>query len=350
MKRKEYIFLCLPVLLLLGVGYYFNAKRQAQARAKAEARAPYAIALSCSRDGQWCASAGKTEKIHVWNTRNKTQELTLPGHKKFEGHGTSLINALAFSPASQLLASAGDDGDIIVSSVATGELLRTMNHPDVRAASVLFSPAGKVLASQGVDGTIVLWDVKTGKLLRMLPISNHSLSRFSDDGATLTTLEWTLLLDDFDSTSKDTLTSCVLHQWQVKTGELIRKRNTRVLGAAGVFSPDSSLLCIFQRSYGKNAIVVLDAQTLKSRWKWLAQTRGPQQGGEDQRNCFAFSPNSQMLAVVEDGGKVNLFQSATGKHIRTETGFNCVAFTPNGKWLLTGGGKSKPIYWHNLNT
>ncbi|MER5372816.1 helix-turn-helix domain-containing protein [Streptomyces sp. NPDC002553] len=110
------------------------------------------------------------------------------GYRLYEGFGGHAygVNALAFSPAGGLLATAGVDGtiklwDLAVGTPAAGPL--SGHEGPVRA--IAFSPDGRRLASGGADGTVRLWDPvaasPTGR-----PLTGHTGAvgcvAFSPDG------------------------------------------------------------------------------------------------------------------------------------------------------------------------
>nr|WP_289782074.1 helix-turn-helix domain-containing protein [Streptomyces phaeoluteigriseus] len=106
-------------------------------------------------------------------------------HEGFGGH-TDGVDALAFSPASGLLATAGVDGnvrlwDLAVGTSAAGPL--SGHEGPVRA--IAFSPDGRRIASGGADETVRLWDPVAASLTGR-PLIGHTgpvrCVAFSPDG------------------------------------------------------------------------------------------------------------------------------------------------------------------------
>jgi WD40 repeat protein len=86
---------------------------------------------------------------------------TLPGH-------THSIRALAFSPDSKKLASAGEYQTVKLWDVFSGDCLKTLHGHTAMVRSVAFSPDGGIIASASKDETIKFWDAKTGDYLKTL--------------------------------------------------------------------------------------------------------------------------------------------------------------------------------------
>jgi len=71
----------------------------------------------------------------------------------------------AVAPKQNLIALGDDEGNIQIRDLDSGESIRTIKAHDDRIYSIAFSADGLYLASSGQDCDIKLWDLKTGELL-----------------------------------------------------------------------------------------------------------------------------------------------------------------------------------------
>ncbi|KAI0296962.1 WD40-repeat-containing domain protein [Multifurca ochricompacta] len=104
-------------------------------------------------------SAGLDGTIRVWGLQMKNFVKT----QTFSGYHNDWIHSISFSPVDDHIASGGDDGQLIVMNVVTGDLKFSTNaHPDwIRC--VAYSPDGKTIATCSDDSTIAIWDADNGE-------------------------------------------------------------------------------------------------------------------------------------------------------------------------------------------
>ncbi|HEY7154504.1 MAG TPA: WD40 repeat domain-containing protein [Gemmataceae bacterium] len=130
--------------------------------------------VAVSPDGKRVAAGGQDHFIRMWDVQTGRQlagPIKPPRRKSkppiLHRHDGE-ITSLAFSPDGKKLASTGKDGQLVVSVVATRELLfETAEHWGGEYA-VAWSRDGKRIASADQDGVIRLWDAATGKQLDAL--------------------------------------------------------------------------------------------------------------------------------------------------------------------------------------
>ena len=192
-------------------------------------------ALTFSADAILIASAhGK--RIYIWDTVTGTAFAMLDEHP-------DSITAIALSPDSTKLATAGEDWVVRLWDVSTGKYINSFKGHPGAVNAVAFSPDGKILASAG--SKLRLWNVSTGELLHAGNKDLGSIDRlvFSPDGKILA-----------GGGGWDR----AVHLWDVKTGTLQKPPK----GHSGeirdiAFSPDSETLV----SVGADAMRLWDVDT-----------------------------------------------------------------------------------------
>ena len=276
------------------------------------------LSVAYSPNGQLLATAGESGEIRLWQVADMKPLLTFPGHTRW-------VFSVTFSPDGQILASSSDDRTVKLWDVHTGQCLRTFEGHTSWVWSVAFSPQGKTLASSSDDRTVKLWDIQTGQCLKTLQ-GHSSLVRsvsFSLDGQTLA------------SGSND----CTVKLWDVSTGQLLETLEGHTLWVQSIaFSPNGEILA----SGSDDCTVRL----------WDVSTSQPLltlQGHAHLVQCIAFSPDGQTLATSSHDQTVKLWDTSTGRCLKTLQGHTSqvwsVAFSPNGKSLASGSDDRTVKLW-----
>ena len=317
-----------------------------------------------SPDGRYAAFTSD-EMVRLFNAKTWKQiaTLTTASDRPF----------LKFSPDSKIIATPGQDGNMVqLWNTETGHaevlLMPTREH----TSSVLFSPDGKYIISETSGTPNALWRVETGKQIinfRELRQSFTSLI-FSPDGKTLAGIISTRgkiekkaiwLLDTETGKHKLTITTPIeevfkqilfspdgatfiskgqdapIRLWDTKTG----KHKTAITEHVGgiekiLFSSDSATLV----SEGKDATIrVWDTKTGQQKAALTEFTA---------KAPIVLSPDGKMLANGGKGSAVHLSNLETGKPITTFTGYEPakkIVFAKDGKTLITIENDGTTLLW-----
>lgn len=317
--------------------------------------------IFCSPNGRYFIGYTTTE-IRIWdvNTGVLRTRLGIPNR----------IEHLVVSPDDKKIATAGgNDYKVRLWNIQRGELSKSVtgdpkyikmihitegipelvDYATKRVDSIAFSPDGQTLAVSS-RGEIVLWDVNTGETKTVLTGIGHIDSLlFSPDGQTLAA--WNYVTRSDSGISLWNIDTTNLEESELR--HFITGHNRRITSLA--FSPDGQTL-----ASGHSYLVRL--------WD-ISNGKLKATGNEHPFQVFVrsvdFTPDGKKLASLnlsiqssDSKGEILLWDAATGEYQVTLKGHgkalgrtqhwhpNSIAFTPDGKLLVSGSLDGTVRYWN----
>ena len=257
-------------------------------------------ALTFSTDARIIASA-HGNRIYVWETATGSSIAMIDKHP-------DTIKALAFSPDSTKLATAGEDWKVRLWDVGTGNYIRSLEHPSAVNA-VSFSSDGKILASAG--GSLRLWDADTGERLHAdsKDLGSVNLLIFSPDGETLASA------GGWEHTG---------HLWDVKTGTIKKtlKGHTGEIRDIA-FSPKGNTLVSVSKDKTIRLWDVKTGTQLKHFHTPVDKHEKIMTGRKtDDISDVKFSQDGKYLIVVSRAGTLHICNAETGRYQQKFFDFN----------------------------
>jgi Tol biopolymer transport system component len=143
-----------------------------------EGHTGYPVNLAFSSDGSRLVSGGEDKQAIVWDMATGQQAVILTVAEP--------IGGLDFSPHDEWLA-AGSGQDVVLARAGTGGQFLVFKGHTARVNDVAFSPDGAQIASASEDGMVIVWKAMTGEIIYRLPAASgivYAVS-FSSDGRLL---------------------------------------------------------------------------------------------------------------------------------------------------------------------
>ena len=269
-------------------------------------------ALAFSPDGNLLASGSLDHIVRLWDIKTGTV-------KKQLCHGLP-VNFVVFSPDSRFLAT-GSGGIIKVWDVSTGtELIQLA--VNIAIDSIAFTPDSKLLVTGSKDRIIRLWDLTTGIVVRQLfsDMSNLYTVENSPDGKLFPPGAEPRYVWKYEDQS--------IKFWNMETGRAQQLSGPTVPIDSVVVSRDGKLL-----AYGSADITIKLWDIVSGGFKELA-------GHTGMVGSVSFSPDCRLLASTGSFDRtIRFWDVKTGKEIKKileDCEVLTVAFSPNGKMLASG--------------
>jgi RNA polymerase sigma factor (sigma-70 family) len=286
-------------------------------------------------DGKSLVSCGIWDGIRIWDTASGKQIRRLAIE-------TAGDRPLSVSPDGKLMAilvrtKTPQEESIALHEFATGRLVRSFGKEN-QGSALLFSPDGKTLASYRWPHTVNLWDSATGRLL-------HTLKGHKD-------IVWSVAFSANGKTLVSGSDDKTLRFWDVATGKQLRQINHKngvgvlALSSDGKFLATIDVFKKVQEGGGHwpfdDRVRLWDVAAGKEMRQLILPAK---ESARDESRAFqslAFTPDGKALLTGATDGVLRFWDPASGNELRKLSGFagcpGMFAFAPDGKKLAVEEG------------
>jgi len=202
------------------------------------------------------------------------------------------------------------------------KLLRTLEGHQGAVLSVAFDRQGETLASGSTDKTVKLWETQSGRLL-------HTLEGHQN-------IVWCAAFDPQGGMLASGSNDRTVKLWEARSGRLLR-------------TLEGHSITVYSVAFDATVRTLASAGSDIKVWEMASGKQLQSIEGSSLVRSIAFDRAGQLLASGSEDGEVSLWDSVTGKLLRTLKGhqkeINSVVFAPQGGTLASGSEDKTVKLW-----
>jgi WD40 repeat protein len=288
-------------------------------------------AVCYSKDGKFIATGSLDKVVKLWRSTDGKEILTFLG-------STSGILNLEFNNAGTQLLAVNKDGVVLIWNVSTGQLINQLKIEEDKITCASFNPNGLLVVTGSKESHVAIWDIIKGEQIRVLKAQPVDLIMekqfgFAETGSVTYSRDGKYIV-----TGNGNFTTIL---WDAETGKEMRKywETFHVCTACvnnSLISPDNKYII----SSFSDSIKIFDRINGK-----LVNSLS----GNADFTSVTISSDARFAAAIKHR-KVFVWDLSTKKVVfqtRDElNGILAVAFSPDGKKIITGNENRMADVWH----
>jgi WD40 repeat protein len=278
-------------------------------------------ALAFSRDGKSLFTGALDGLIRFWDPESGQMLGSFKGH-------AGEVHSLSFNPGGNQLASASFDYTVRLWDFDIVLVARELAQHDEPIWSVAFNPEGDRIVTASADRTLRVWDLGGGKAIHTIAGHNAPVTAaaFSPDGKYIASVGADKMLRLWDAATAAALRVGEGHTGTITALDIAADGKRIVTGSA------DRRIKIWDADTAKVLLSIDDSPSLVAAVAFRPDGKQIAVGNVDQT-----------IALYDTTGKLEQRWNAHGVAV------NCVAYSPNGQLLASGGNDTLVRVWSVAN-